>query len=94
MVMNDTSHPCHTEQLGKLNRAIGQMEAVKKMIDEGRYCVDIMTQVKAARSALKSVELAILEKHMHSCLSDAVKNGKDAENEKIGEIIALLKKYE
>ena len=53
-----------------------------------------MTQVKAARSALKSVELAILEKHMHSCLSDAVKNGKDAENEKIGEIIALLKKYE
>ncbi|MRN79977.1 metal-sensitive transcriptional regulator, partial [Brucella sp. 10RB9210] len=51
-------HPCHSKHLSKLNRVAGQVEAIKKMINENRYCVDIMTQIKAARSALKAVELA------------------------------------
>ena len=44
-------HPCHSKHLSKLNRVAGQVEAIKKMINENRYCVDIMTQIKAARSA-------------------------------------------
>ena len=81
-------HPSHKEHLGKLNRVSGQVEAVKRMIDEGKYCVDIMTQIRAARSALKAVELAVLETHMKSCLSS------DEQNKKIEEIVTLLKKYE
>ncbi|WGK70156.1 metal-sensitive transcriptional regulator [Candidatus Haliotispira prima] len=87
-------HPSHKEHLGKLNRVSGQVEAVKRMIGEGQYCVDIMTQIKAARSALKAVELAVLETHMKSCLDQACRNSPDEQHQKIEEIITLLKKYE
>ena len=83
-------HPCHSKHLSKLNRAAGQVEAIKKMINENRYCVDIMTQIKAARSALKAIELAVLETHMKSCLEECHND----QEEKISEIMALLKKYE
>ena len=63
------------------------------MIEEGKYCVDILTQIKAIRSALKGLELQILEGHANHCLLNAVKSGskKDAE-EKINEIMELIKK--
>ncbi|MBK2026918.1 metal-sensitive transcriptional regulator [Allofrancisella guangzhouensis] len=86
-------HPCHSKHLSKLNRVSGQVEAIKKMINENRYCVDIMTQIKAARSALKAIELAVLETHMKSCLEEC-HNDQDAREEKISEIMSLLKKYE
>lgn len=86
-------HPCHTKHLGKLNRISGQVEAVKKMINDKRYCVDIMTQIKAARSALKAIELAVLETHMKSCLEEC-HTDQAAREEKILEIMSLLKKYE
>ncbi|APC97676.1 MULTISPECIES: metal-sensitive transcriptional regulator [Francisella] len=86
-------HPCHSKHLSKLNRVAGQVEAIKKMINENRYCVDIMTQIKAARSALKAIELAVLETHMRSCLEEC-HNDQDVREEKISEIMALLKKYE
>ncbi|MBI1327030.1 metal-sensitive transcriptional regulator [Pseudemcibacter aquimaris] len=87
-------HPSHKDHLGKLNRVSGQVEAVKRMIDEGKYCVDIMTQIRAARSALKAVELAVLETHMKSCLDQACCHSADEQNKKIEEIVTLLKKYE
>ncbi len=87
-------HPSHKAHLGKLNRVSGQVEALKRMIDEERYCVDIMTQIRAARNALKAVELTVLETHMKSCLNQACCDGADEQNKKIEEIVALLKKYE
>lgn len=51
-----------------------QLEGVKKMIEDGRYCVEILQQLKAARSATKSVELSILKRHMQMCLTKAVKD--------------------
>ncbi len=87
-------HPSHKNHLGKLNRISGQVEAVKRMIDEEKYCVDIMTQIRAARSALKAVELAVLETHMKSCLDQERGHNPDEQNKKIGEIVTLLKKYE
>lgn len=86
-------HQSHTKHLGKLNRVSGQVEAVKRMINENKYCVDIMTQIKAARSALKSIELAVLETHMQSCLEQCCHN-QESRDIKIAEIINLLKKYE
>jgi DNA-binding FrmR family transcriptional regulator len=64
------------------------------MIDEGKCCVYIMTQIRAARSALESMELAVLETHMRSCLDRARRHGLDEQNKKIEEIATLLKKYE
>ena len=87
-------HPSHKEHLGKLNRVSGQVEAVKRMIDEEKYCVDIMTQIRAARSALKAVELSVLETHMKSCRNKASRCDTSEQSDKIEEILTLLKKYE
>ena len=88
------THPCHKAQLPKLNRAKGQVEAIGRMIEDGRYCVDIITQVQAARAALKSIELAMLQTHMSACVADALKQKDPAKKEeKLQEVTAILKKY-
>lgn len=88
-----TAHPSHKSQLSRLNRASGQIDGIKRMIEEDRYCVDILTQLKAVRSALKTIELSVLEAHMHACLKQSA--GNDAQrDEKIDEILSLLRKYE
>ena len=57
---NQHKHPDYKHEIPKLNRAIGQLEGVKKMINEHRYCPDILTQLKAARCAIKAIEKNIL----------------------------------
>lgn len=89
-----SEHPSHSEQLPRLNRAAGQIEGVKRMIHEGQYCVDILTQLRAVRSALKTIELSVLETHMKSCLTKSCCTGEKQRDEQINEILTLLKKYE
>ena len=96
--MNDCcekkKHPSHEKQLPSLNRISGQVEGVKKMIDEGRYCPDILTQMRAIRSALKSVEANILETHLGHCVTDVMEQGsKKTRDEKIQEVKELFKRY-
>lgn len=87
----ENNHPNHGAALVRINRAVGQMKGVSSMIEERRYCVDILTQLKAAQAALKSIEADILERHIHSCIRDAFasKNEKDRES-KIQELIKLM----
>jgi DNA-binding FrmR family transcriptional regulator len=88
-------NPNHISEIGKINRAIGQLEGVKKMIEDGRYCVEILQQLKAARSATKSVELSILKRHMQMCLTKAVKSQDEAELlVKIDELQNLIKNFD
>ena len=56
-------HPCHRSQITRLNRIVGQLEGIKKMIDRQQYCVDIVTQLKAVQAATRAVEINILESH-------------------------------
>jgi DNA-binding FrmR family transcriptional regulator len=87
-------HPDHNVEIGRLNRALGQVDGVKKMIQERRYCVDILIQLKAVRAALRSIEANILERHMQQCLEDACVDGdKEQLAEKIAEVVKLLKSY-
>lgn len=91
----DTGHPSHSAQAPRLNRAIGQLEGIKRMIAEGEYCVDIMTQLRAVRSAIKSIELGVLETHMRSCLVRTSCCADDQlRDQQLAEILTLLKKYE
>lgn len=89
------NYPSYQDQLTSINRAIGQLEAVKRMIDRNEYCVDIMRQLKAARQAVKTIELKVLETHMHQCLAEACKEkNEQLKTQRIDEIMALLKKYQ
>lgn len=69
----------------RIRRILGQIEGVEKMIDEERYCIDIINQVNAARRALEQVALIIMKRHMESCLSEAIKSKKG--QEKIDEMV-------
>ena len=64
-------HPCHKQEIPRLNRVIGQLEGVKKMIEELRYCPDILIQLRAARSAIRAVESNILKTHLQSCVAQS-----------------------
>ena len=69
----------------RLKRILGQIEGVEKMIEEERYCIDIINQVNAVRRALEQVALIVMKRHMESCLSEAIKGKKG--QEKIDEMV-------
>jgi CsoR family transcriptional regulator, copper-sensing transcriptional repressor len=73
-----------------LKIAKGQVEAIIKMIEDERYCVDVSNQIIAAQSLLKKANLLILKQHMNHCVVEAVEHNKGPE--KIDEIIDLLSK--
>jgi DNA-binding FrmR family transcriptional regulator len=88
-------HPSHHHQLTHLNRVSGQIEGIKRMIEEGRYCPDILNQLHAVRSAIKSIELRILDTHLSSCVTDAcLSNDQEEQRKKIDEIRELIKRFE
>jgi CsoR family transcriptional regulator, copper-sensing transcriptional repressor len=88
-------HPCHHGELKKLNRISGQIEGIKKMIEEHRYCPDILTQLRAVRSALRAIEANVLETHLQSCVADAMLAGNEKENKKkIEELKDLFKRFD
>ncbi|HKL22380.1 MAG TPA: metal-sensitive transcriptional regulator [Tichowtungia sp.] len=83
----------HKESLNRLARVRGQINGIKRMIEEEKYCIDIITQIQAARSALRSLELKILEKHMQHCVNNALTGGNHEEAEqKTAELLRVMKK--
>ncbi len=84
-------NPCHKEQIPNLKRIEGQVRGITKMIDDDKYCIDILNQIKAVRSAITSVEGKILKKHMKECVKDALKSEKEFDV-KVEEIIKTLKR--
>ena len=83
--------PDHSPELVRLSRIRGQIDGIEKMITEGRYCPDIMNQVKSATAALRSVEKQLLQRHLKHCVTVALKSKNPTESEqKIKELIALF----
>ena len=73
--------------------ARGQVEAVLKMIDDDRYCVDIVNQLLAAESLLRKARLRVLEGHIQGCHTTAIESGDEqARTQKLQEIFTLLEK--
>ena len=77
----------------RLARLEGQMRGVARMVEEDRYCVDILTQTAAIRSAIKAVEKLVIDDHARSCIAHAVETGDPADQRaKFMELIDLLDK--
>ena len=85
--------PDHRAQLGRLRRVEGQVRGIAAMIEQGRYCVDILTQLQAARAALARIERDILDDHAGACVASAAASG-DARTQqaKLEELTALLRR--
>lgn len=75
----------------RINKLIGQMNGIKKMIEDDRYCDDILIQLSAIDKSIKSLANVILDNHMHTCLIENVENGN---YEVINEIIDLFKRFQ
>ncbi len=75
----------------RLNRISGQIDGVKKMIDDNRYCDDVLTQLSAIEKAVKSLSFVILEKHMYSCIKNDVQRGN---TEVVDELMKLFRRYQ
>ena len=79
--------------LNRLSRIEGQVRGVARMVEDGRYCIDIMTQLQAARAALARVEAELLQGHLEHCIEDAIVAGDAAEQRrKASELVALLQR--
>lgn len=77
--------------LKRLGRIEGQVRGLARMIDEDRYCVDVVTQIAAVRAALRRVEQEILRDHVGHCVRHAMRSGSRSEQEKkIAELIDLF----
>jgi len=84
----------HKEQLVFLKKIEGQIRGIQKMIDEGKYCVDILNQVHSVIFALARVEDKILERHFESCVVTAVKCKSETERkQKMDEILRLISRF-
>ena len=75
----------------RLNRIEGQVRGLSRMVDEDRYCIDVVTQISAVRAALRRAEEEILRDHVNHCVEHAIANGnKKDQRKKITEIIDVL----
>lgn len=77
----------------RLHRIEGQVRGISKMVADGRYCIDILTQLQAVRAALTKVETAILHDHLNQCIEGAITSGDAADQRaKVNELIQLLER--
>jgi CsoR family transcriptional regulator, copper-sensing transcriptional repressor len=74
----------------RLRRVEGQVRGLQRMVDEDRYCIEILEQVAAATKALQAVALELLDDHLAHCVSDAARSGGDEATEKLGEVSAAI----
>lgn len=84
-------NPSHQNNLVALRRIEGQVRGVQRMIEDRKYCIDILNQIGAVRGALARVEEKILAKHLQNCVTEAVKGNSETEKQqKLDEILKLI----
>ena len=78
----------------RLHRIEGQVRGIEKMVEDERYCIDILTQIAAANTALESLALKLLEGHVNHCVADALASGNvAAAQQKSAELLAAVQRF-
>lgn len=80
------------DHLGRLRKIEGQVRGVARMVEDERYCIDVLTQINAVTSALQQVALGLLDDHMRHCVMDAARSDVAAGDEKIDELVTALRR--
>jgi DNA-binding FrmR family transcriptional regulator len=76
--------------LKRLRRIEGQVRGLQKMVDEDRYCAEIMTQIASVHEALRAVGRELMRNHLRHCVTAAVRRGGEAGEEALGEVVELM----
>ncbi|NBF41804.1 MAG: metal-sensing transcriptional repressor [Spirochaetes bacterium] len=78
----------------RLRRIEGQIGGIRKMIEDDRYCIDILTQTSAVVSALRGVEDLVMQNHLNTCVVDAIKSDDESEKQqKLDEVMDVIGKF-
>jgi len=97
MTVQMLDESCHTptapgyagrraDHLSRLNKVEGQVRGVARMIEQDRYCIEVLTQISAATKALQQVALGLLDDHMRHCVTEAVRSSDDEADAKLREV--------
>jgi DNA-binding FrmR family transcriptional regulator len=87
-------HARHVGQLSRLRKIEGQVRGIVRMVEAERYCVEILTQLRAARAALRRVEDSVLREHVEHCVAQAIQSGEPAEQRaKVDELLDVLGRF-
>ena len=78
------------ELLTRMRRIEGQVRGVTQMVEDDRYCIDVLTQISAIRSALESVAIGLVDGHVRHCVADAVAEGGSDASERLDEATAAI----
>ncbi len=86
---HDTAETC----LKRLNKIEGQVRGISRMVEERRYCIDVITQIAAVRAALRRVEEAVLKDHVSHCVQHAIASGDpDEQRKKVAELMEVIER--
>ena len=83
--------PKHKDLLPRLRRIEGQVRGISRMVEERRYCIDIIQQLTAARKALDQASLAIMNNHINTCVSESIRKREGAQ--KINELMQTINRF-
>ena len=83
--------PKHNKLLPRLRRIEGQIRGISRMVEERRYCIDVIQQLTAARRALDQVSLKIMNGHINTCVSEAIR--RQAGRQKISELMQTINRF-
>lgn len=84
--------PRKADYLRRLKRIEGQARGVARMVDEDEYCIDVLTQISAVRSALQAVAMGLMEDHLEHCVANAAKEGGPEAQEKLDEAMRAIRR--
>ena len=86
-------HDSKSAYLTRLRRVEGQVRGLQRMVEEDTYCIDVLTQVSAAKKALDAVSLALMEDHVRHCVRDAAADGStEVIDAKLDEVLSVVKR--
>jgi len=85
-------HPINQAALRRLKIIEGQVKGIQRMVEEEKYCIDIVNQISAARSALNNVGKLILRRHIDNCVANAIRNNGENSREIIDELMQIFSK--
>jgi DNA-binding FrmR family transcriptional regulator len=78
----------------RLHRIEGQVRGIERMVEDDRYCIDILTQISAVNTALESLAFKVLDDHVNHCVADAIASGnKEAAAEKSKELLEAVQRF-
>ena len=93
-VAHDQDDPVTRDALRRLRNIEGQVRGLQRMVESDQYCIDVITQISAVRSALNSVGMKILRRHIDTCVSEAILDGGQGRERMLDELMRLLERTE